>query len=123
MSNTLVLTEDDKEVIRQFAEQGLGPDRIAKVVKRHPSTVNWFMYRDGLKAARPAPATQLTYVRNGYTVYRYTDAEDEFIEKMRTGGAGPTAIARAASERFGTSRTAHGISVRLTMLAGRDEAA
>lgn len=115
------LTDDDKARIEALAADGLSPYQIAARIKRHQATVQWFMYANGLKAPTAAPEQPSSYVRSGRVVHRYSAAEDELITTLRSGGLGLTAIARRASEQFGTNRTAHTIHVRLTMLAGRDD--
>jgi hypothetical protein len=117
------LTEDDREKIRELAEQGLGPQKISHVVRRHPSTVNWFMYSEGLRAPRPSPDTPSSYLRGGRRVHRFTAAEDALIESLRVDGLAFPEIARRASEQFSTARTPHVIQCRLIMLAAREGAA
>lgn len=114
------LSDADKEQIRELASKGLGPTKIAKQIGRHPSTVNWFTYVEGLRAPTPSPDYPKSYLRNGRRVHRFTREEDEFIERHRADGLTVGEIARAASSRFGTERTGHAISLRLTMLAARE---
>lgn len=115
------LTDDDKARIEDLAAAGLNAYQIAEKIERHQSTVQWFMYANGLQAPKPAPQKATSYVRNGRVVHRYSAAEDELIASLRRDGLGLTAIARRANEQFGTGRTAHTVHVRLTMLGARDD--
>lgn len=79
--------------------------------------MQWTLYRFGAKP--PAQSdVQRTHQRN-VTIYRFTRAEDRYIEELRRAGAAVGEIARKASEQFGTNRTRHTIRVRLIILAGR----
>ena len=117
MPRPSTMTDETKERIRQLAEQGHKPHAIAKLVHRHPATVQWFMYSEGLRVPRQR-ATARSYVRNGRTVHLFTAEEDRFITARRVAGDRFPAIATAASELFGTQRKPHSIQVRLIMLAG-----
>jgi len=116
------LTDADRARIHELAERGLKAGRIARIIKRHPSTVQWFMYSQGLSA--PASVEKpFSYVRNGRTVHRFTSHEDAFIEALRIQDYSYEEIARNASKRFGTERSAHVVKCRLIMLASREDAA
>lgn len=115
------LTDADKTRIEELAATGLNAYQIAERIERHQSTVQWFMYANGLQAPKPAPQKATSYVRNGRVVHRYSAAEDELITSLRAKGSGLADIARRASEQFGTARTSHTIHVRLTMLGARDD--
>lgn len=114
------LTEEDRQKIRELAEQGLGPQKISHVIRRHPSTVSWFMYSDGLRAPGRSPTAASSYFRNGRLVHRFTEAEDALIEALRVDGLSFAEIAARATERFSTNRSAHVIQCRLIMLAARE---
>lgn len=102
----------------QLGERGLSSGRVAQLMNRHRSTVNWAFYRLGLKA--PGPARGKVYVRNGRTVRQFTAEEDSYIETLRIAGHSRSAIARAASASFGTQRSYHAVHMRLVMLANRE---
>lgn len=117
------LTPDDHTRITELAEKGMKPGRIAQLIKRHQSTVYWFMISRGLVAPRPSPERGTSYIRNGKACYRFSAAEDAFVQALRVQQFNLVDIARMASKRFGTSRTRHGIEVRLIMLGAREDAA
>lgn len=110
----------DKQRIRVLASRGLGATVIAADIGRHPSTVNWFMYSDGLRAPKQTDQPS-SYLRNGRRVHRFTRAEDAYIVEQRLAGEHYTRVAELASLRFGTERTAHVIRCRLIMLAALEE--
>lgn len=116
------LTDSDRDQIDALATRGLTAGRIAQKLKRHPATVLWYMYSSGLKAPRPAPDKQVSYVRNGRTIHRFTAEEDAFIQALRIQDFSLHKIAELASKRYGTARTHHTIRCRLTMLASREDA-
>lgn len=117
------LTDEDRSRIEQLAGRGFTSGRIAQVIKRHPSTVAWFLYSSGLKAPAPTPEIAKTYVRKGATVRRFCAEEDAFIQALRIQSFHPKKIAELASARFGGRRTEHSVRVRLTMLANREKEA
>lgn len=112
------LSEEDHDKIFELASHGLKARAIARKLRKHPSTVAWFMYRTGLKVPRYASRA---FMRCGRLVKPFTPEEDAFIVARRLEGLGPTAIARMATERFGHPRNMWTIANRLTMLAARDE--
>lgn len=95
--------------------------RIAREIRKHPSTVGWYMYKTGLRAPSYNRLRTEPYVRGGRMIYPYLALEDQFIVERRVDGLSYEAIAQLCSARFGRPRSAHGINVRLTMLAARDE--
>jgi hypothetical protein len=118
-SSMTVMTDADRQRIEQLAEKKFSVGRIAQLIGRHKSTVNWYMYCNGLRAPKKLERA-ITYVRGGVRVHRFTDEEDVFIEALRIQGCTPEAIAGHASVRFGTERKHHSIRCRLKMLAARD---
>jgi IS30 family transposase len=114
-----VMTESDRRRIEELAEKGFKAGRISQLIGRHKSTVNWFMYCNGLCAPKKLEKP-ITYVRNGMRVHRFTDEEDTFIEALRIQSFSPEEIAKAAAARFGTERKHHSIRCRLKMLAARE---
>lgn len=113
------LSEQDHDRIHELAERGWKPSRIARQINKNPGTVYWFMLRQGLVAPKPAHNRE-PYERNGRMVYPYSPEEDAYIEALRVQDFAFRDIANLASKRFGKARTAHGIFVRLTMLAARE---
>lgn len=114
-----VMTDADRQRIEELASQNLSCGRIAQLIGRHPSTVKWFMYCNGLSAPKKLEQPKM-YVRNGVRVHRFTDAEDTFIENLRVDGFTPESIAKLAADRFGTERKHHSIRCRLKMIAARE---
>lgn len=114
-----VMTDADRLRIEELAGKNFTCGRIARLIGRHPSTVKWFMYCNGLSAPKKLEQPKM-YVRNGVRVHRFTDEEDVFIEALRTQGFKPEEIAHHASSRFGTERKHHSIRCRLKMLAARE---
>lgn len=113
------LSEADHERIFEMAEKGWKPSRIAQTLSKHPSTVQWFMYRQGLSAPSYGKPAQVR--KDGTVVKPFLPEEDDVILKLRIDGAGPTSIARTMTERFGHKRSMHTIACRLVMLASREE--
>jgi len=114
------LSERDKDVIAAEFERGRKAHTIAREIRKHPSTVQWFLYREGLQG--PRYGSLKPYRRGGRWVTPFSPEEDAFIVALRLEGLGPTQIARRASARFDTQRNMHTIQCRLVMLAARDTA-
>jgi IS30 family transposase len=117
------LTDEDRAEIERLAGEGWSCGRIAQKLKRHPSTVQWYMYSAGLKAPKPAPANPLSYMRNGRRVRHFSADEDVFIEALRVQDFSFEKIAELVNKRFGTERTHHTIQCRLIMLSARESTA
>lgn len=118
------LTDTDHARIEELAEKGLSSGQIAQRLRRHQSTVQWFMYRNGLVAPKPMPeGRQVTYMRNGRTVTRYTQEEDAFIQALRLQGLDIAEIAELSSKRFNIDRKHHSVRCRLIMLGAREDEA
>ena len=115
------LAPEDHERIFALAERGWKSTRIAREIEKHPSTVQWFMYRHGLKAPlyRRDPLKPVT--RGGRIVKPFPPEEDAFITALRVQGFGPRKIAELATKRFGHPRNHHTIACRLVMLAARED--
>ncbi|MHB8286192.1 MAG: hypothetical protein ACYDD1_16160 [Caulobacteraceae bacterium] len=95
--------------------------QIAQRLLKHPSTVTWFMYCNGLQA--PAYSRVRTFRRrSGLVVKPFSPAEDAFIEAQRADGAKPLQIAELTSAHFQFPRSSHTIRCRLVMLAAREAA-
>jgi hypothetical protein len=114
------LSKRDHEYIFALAEQGWKAHRIARAIEKHPATVQWFMYRSGLRA--PAYRGTDPYFRNGRMIVPFTPEHDAFIEALRVQGYGLSKIAEMATKRFGHERSPHTINCRLVMLAAREVA-
>lgn len=117
------LTDENRASIHDLAAKGMKAHRIARLIKRHPATVHWFMYTQGLTAPRHNPNRPASYVRNGKTVYLFSPEEDAFIEALRIQDFTFDQIADLANKRFGITRTGHTMQCRLIMLAAREDAA
>lgn len=114
-----LMTSEDRQRIEELAAKNFSSGRIAQQIGRHPSTVLWYMYCNGLQAPKRLDKP-ITYVRAGVRVHRFTDEEDVFIEALRIQGYLPADIAVHAAQRFGTARKDHSIRCRLKMLAARE---
>ena len=113
------LSDRDREAIFEMAERGLTCGPIARRLSKHPATVRWFMFRNGLVA--PSRRSSMpTDHPNRANRKGYAPDEDAFILALRLQSIGLSEIARLATLRFGHPRSAHGISVRLVMLAAGD---
>jgi hypothetical protein len=109
----------ERDRIFALAKKGLKGHKIARELRKHPATVRWFMYRNGLLAPKHyGPPT----LRGGKIVKPFTPEEDAFITALRVQSFGPTEIARLTTKRFGHPRTLHVVSQRLVMLAAREDA-
>jgi AraC-like DNA-binding protein len=114
------LTDEDHDRIHELAAKGLKCGQIAQRLGRHQSTVQWYMYSEGLQAPTPAAeGTVLTYKRGDHTVNRFSAEEDAFIETLRIEGVPISEIADRSSQRFGINRKHHSVRCRLIMLAAR----
>jgi hypothetical protein len=110
------LTSDERDRLQALADRGLTSGQIARRLNRHPATVNFAMHALGLKNG-PAEYRG-DYVRNGRLVKAFTEDEDGFIQSLRLDGLSTPKIAERVRERFGHTRTAPTIGIRLKMLAG-----
>ncbi len=115
------LSEADHAQIFALADQGLKCGPIARRLEKHPATVRWFMYRNGLVQPSTRPGAMPTDRPNSAGRKGYTPAEDAFITGLRVEGVELGEIARRATDQFGHPRSRHGVEVRLTMLAARDD--
>jgi IS30 family transposase len=115
------LCKFDHEMIFSLAARGWKSGRIAATIEKHPSTVQWFMYRHGLKA--PDYRDTKPFWRNGRLVVPFTRDEDAFITALRIQGFKPAKIAELTTKRYGNQRSHHTVACRLVMLAAREDAA
>ncbi|MGX9145887.1 hypothetical protein [Mesorhizobium sp. 128a] len=115
------LSADDHERIHELAARGWKSTRIAREIEKHPGTVQWFMYRHGLKA--PSYGRTKSSFRNGREVKPFSPEEDAFITALRVQDYTPKQIADLSTRRFGHQRSNHTIACRLVMLAARDDGA
>lgn len=114
------LSKLDHDKIFALAARGWKSSRIAAALEKHPSTVQWFMYRNGLKA--PEYRSSKPYIRNGRLVAPFSPEEDAYIVALRVQGFGPLKISELATKRFGNVRNFHTVACRLVMLAAREDA-
>ena len=112
------LSSDEECEIITLAERRLTPGQIARRINRHPGTVNFAMHRLG---ARTLAEREFEYERNGVTVHSFSREEDAWITALRIQGYSITKIAELGTKRFGHPRTPATISMRLTMLANRED--
>ena len=116
------LSEADKDMIYELAEAGMKSWSIARRIKRHPSTVAWFMWGQGLKTLGDKKPI---YKRGGKTIVPFSAEEDAFILEKRIEGHTPVAIARMHKEKFPHlphPRSRDTIASRLLMLASDETA-
>lgn len=111
------LSATDHEAVFRLAAKGWKSSRIAREIRKHPSTVRWFMYSNGLTVPRYGRQPTVRNCRRR----PFSPEEDSFIEQLRGAGVGFAAIASLASERYGHPRSPHTIRCRLVMLAARDD--
>jgi hypothetical protein len=116
------LGEDHHAKIFALHEKGWSCGRIAQHLRKHPGTVNWFLYSHGLKAPRKM-AVSRTYTRGGRTVRTFSAEDDAFMEALRVQDYEIAEIARLISARTGHDYGAHSVHNRLIMLAAIDEEA
>ena len=121
MTNTVTgrMTAAEDQMVLQLAERGWTVGRIAMKLNRHKATINWAMYRLGLKAPKPM---QFEYVRNGRLVRSFSTDEDARIEELRMQGLSWRKIADDLAGMTGHQRTPASIGTRLKMLACLDDA-
>ncbi|GEP12283.1 hypothetical protein [Methylobacterium gnaphalii] len=117
------LSAADHDQIFTLAEAGMKCGRIARKLLKHPATVRWFMYRNGLIEPSRRQTAMPIDRPNSAGRKGYCPAEDAFISRLRTEGVPLTEIAKRTTERFGHPRSRHGVEVRLVMLAARDDEA
>jgi len=113
------LSVQDRERIFELAERGWTAGRIGSTLRKHPSTVRWFMYRSGLATPNYG---RLPSVRGTRIVKPFTPEEDAFISGLRTTGYAVRNIAWAATKKFGHPRSPHTVACRLVMIAALQEA-
>ena len=118
-----VMTESDHRRIEELAEKKFSVGRIAQLIDRHPSTVQCYMYCNGMRARKKLESKPVTYVRgDGVRVHRFTDEEDTSSSKrcgFRTSRL-TRSFPAGVGARFGTERKHHSIRCRLKMLAARE---
>jgi hypothetical protein len=116
------LTNEDRKRIHDLADAGRKAPTIAREINRNASTVHWYMLTAGLAKPTSTANRPKTYTRNGRTIHLFSPEEDIFIEALRIQDYTFERIAEIANKRFGTTRSAQSIKVRLIMLAARDDA-
>jgi IS30 family transposase len=114
------LSEADREQIFALADKGMKCGPIARRIEKHPATVRWFMYRNGL--AQPVRRKSIPTAHPDARGRKgYSPEEDAALLEMRSAGIDLRVIAERMTERFGHRRTRHGVEVRLIMLAASDD--
>jgi hypothetical protein len=118
------LTNADHDRIHELAAKGLKAGQIAQQLGRHQSTVQWYMYCQGLHAPKPhIEGRKLQYQRGAFIVTRFSTEEDAFIQALRVQGFGCVKIAELSSKRFDIDRKHHSVRCRLIMLSSLEETA
>lgn len=112
------MTSEDKAEIERLATsmKAPTPGKIAAMVNRHPATVNWYMLTRGLITRKPHRAPR-AYMRNGKTIYPYTEEHDARIEALRVEGKVYREIGEIVTREFGIERNAHSVQVRIIQLS------
>jgi hypothetical protein len=113
------LSQDELTAIEAMYEATPSTQLIAFALRRHPSTVNFALYRLGLRA--PNTTRSFEYLRNGRTVKSFSPAEDALIVRLRTEGRTWGEIATEAAKLTGYQRSKHSIGARLLMLANIED--
>ena len=115
------LKPEHHERIFALADKGWKAPRIAREIRKHPSTVGWFMYRHGLRPPRSVEVGH-EVTRNGQTVRGFSRDEDVLMQALRVQDLSCREIAAIVSRRFGHPRNHHTVACRLVMLAGQETA-
>jgi hypothetical protein len=114
------LTDDEKARIDQIAlsMKVPSPGLVASRLNRNRSTIAWYMLVNGLWKP-PLYSSRSRPVRDRRGVLRvpYTKPEDTMMTALRRKRLGYSEIASRLNAEFGTTRNAHSIHVRLTILA------
>jgi hypothetical protein len=112
------MTDADRAEIERLAASMTNPTpgKIARKIKRHVATVNWYMLTHGLIERKPGRAPR-SYTRNGFTIHPYSPEHDARLEELRTSGKVWREVAETLTREFGIKRTAHSVQVRMIQLA------
>ena len=112
------LTPEERAEIERLALSMKRPTsgKIAAKLDRHPATVNWYLLTKGLIERKPGHASR-PYLRNGRTIYPYSDDQDRRAEELRASGKTYREIAAALTAEFGIERTGNSVQVRMIQLA------
>lgn len=113
------LTDAERDQIVHMAELGMRATQIARVLQRHPGTINFAMHALGV--ARLTLRRCKPYNRNGREVHSFSADEDAWITALRIQGYSTPKIATLATLRWGHPRNAATIGIRLKMLANAEE--
>lgn len=116
------MTAQEKAQIDQLAGsmRRPTPSAIARRLKRHPSTVNWYMITRGLVERRVCYGRRRAGVRRGHTLNPYTAEHDRRLVELRRSGAKFRTIAEVLTREFGLPRNQHSVRIRAIMLAAYD---
>ncbi len=115
------MTQDERTMIDQLADAGLRCVQISRHLKRHPTTIYFYMATHG--HIRRIAQRHVEYRRNGGVVKPFSPREDQFIEELRCQQISIGQIADRCREQFGHRRTPQTVGTRLRMLASAAEAA
>jgi hypothetical protein len=116
------MTPQEKAQIDQLAGslRRPTPSAIARRLKRHPSTVNWYMITRGLVDRSVTYGRQRASVRRGRALNPYTPQHDRRLVELRRSGVRFRAIAETLTREFGVPRKPHSVRIRAIMLAAYD---
>ena len=114
------LSDRDREAIFNLADAGLKAWSIARRLRKHPSTVSYFMYRNGLKQL--AAKRRQPFRRGGVLVIPFSEEEDDFIQEKSIDGISASRIAAMMEPRFGVPRSRDAVTSRLMLLASDETA-
>lgn len=112
------LSEAERDQIVHMAELGMRAGHIARVLQRHPGTINFAMHALGVQKLT---LRKFNYKRNGREVRSFSREEDAWITALRIQGYSTTKIAMLATLRWGHPRNAATIGIRLKMLASLED--
>lgn len=113
-----LLPEERLEIERLAGElKNPKPWTIAKMMNRHPATINWYMLTHGLIERPAGGRARKVYERNGQTIHPYSRQHDVAIETMRIANKTYQEIADTITAEFGITRSAHSVQVRMQLLA------
>jgi hypothetical protein len=115
------MSEAELERSAELFQNGYSTGRIAALLGRHRSTVNWALQRMGLKP--PQMLERRAFLRKGREVRPFTREEDELLLRRRREGVPYRAILEEMEQRFGYRRMQNTVRMRLIQLENLAEAA
>jgi len=98
------LTPAEIERIIELREKRLSEATIARLVGCSEKSVSWALLREGVdihadKPLPPVPTEPIVQKRGGFTVRRFTQAEDERLAELAAGGLNVHQISRELGRR------------------------